>query len=258
MRATTSYHRKVLSFQCSSEVNLKQTRTTFLQKEHRVSSKQIKNRAASSIFGSVVNEAQRERLARFIKDDFVNDLIFTKYYKIHDEDQKTLALTKLKQQMNDNKAIRSKYNHALLLSPPTFFNHATEVKSEVKELENPIFDGLICKGRTRCHQTFELYSPKDPQSDNFIAKPFTSSQEEISSPKNEKRKYTDYGLNIELLNIVIEEGKKVEIHPEDSPKPVILDYNKFVRIRKSLLEKLFKCVELKITKDEVILELFQL
>ena len=206
---------------------------------------------------SKVSEKQRERLATFIKDDFVNDLIFTKYYKVMDEDQKMAAINTLKQQMADHKNIRTKYFENMNVPYASFFEqYGKEANQVVDDVEH------LNQGESRDHspalrqfKTFEISSPRNSATvDTKSRLLFGATGFVNNSPSPDRKKDSDFYVNMELLKTVTDEKKK-----KKKLKTARSSYNpydqvvreKYVRVRRLLKENLFKCVDMKVTADEV-------
>lgn len=222
--------------------------------------------AGTGILGVKITEQQRERLARFIKDDFVNDLIFTKYYKIMDDDQKHATMKSLRKQMAEHKDIRQEYRESMKESTQNFMSRVSNNSKILANLESTKENiVLTTKGddspvNTTRRQGYEMFTPRD-SSIGLRSKPITLGGSILNiaglSPQKEKNRDFDYYMNRELLKqaAVKEEAKKkiklvkrviqvVEVLKENSQQ-------RFARIRKALKDKLFKCVELKLTPQEM-------
>lgn len=227
------------------------------------SNKEIKPK--SEVFESKVSERQRERLAMFLKDDFVNDLIFTKFYQVMDEDQKMTALNNLKKQMSDHKVIRNKYKEYISEPESKFFEQFNMTRKEaIANFENlSQLDNKDVEHLQQIHRMhpYELFSPKEsfnPESHRprlfFSAAAGTGN----NSPVSDKKKDFDFYVNLEMKKVfpesIEDKMKPKEKSPSLSPFRIRGDESqqaRFARIRKAMKEKLFRCVELKITKSEV-------
>ncbi len=225
--------------------------------------------AGTGILGVKITEQQRERLARFIKDDFVNDLIFSKYYKIMDDDQKKAAMRSLRSKMAENKDIREEYRESMKETTQNFMSRVSNNSKILINLESTKENiVLTTKGddspvnNTR-RQGYEMFTPREsPIGLRSRAVTLGGSILNITgiSPKKEKNRDFDFYMNRELLKQAAakeEAKKKIKLVKRVIQVVDVLKENsqqRFARIRKALKEKLFKCVELKLTPQEMLSE----
>ena len=223
-----------------------------------------------------VTEGQRERLAQFLNDDFVNDLIYTKYYKVMDDEQKINALNNLKRQMLEHKAIRDQYNGNQPELGEKFFEQFNKTRRTRANLANgPAADKELDKypGWRQQNQAFELFTPKansptfkrpSPKfSDDDATEGRSLNESPVDPSIRKEERDGDYYLNQSLVNAVadaeIKKGKK-----KKKKQPRMVRYSlkeeeekaKYTRLRKLLKEKLLKCAQLKITAEEVLLHVW--
>jgi len=222
--------------------------------------------SGTGILGVKISEEQRERLARFIKDDFVNELIFSKYYKIMDEDQKMSTMKNLRAQVVENKDIRTQYRESQRESTRNFFSNKMN-SSTVRNTEEHTKENILTTrgddsplGITTHRQAYEMFTPREsPLGLRSRAVTLGGSTINLTniSPKKEKNKDFDYYMNRELLKQAAKEDQRKRIKLVKKVVHVVNPFQedekkaRFARIRKALKDKLFKCVELKLTPEEL-------
>lgn len=218
------------------------------------------------IFDSKVSEQERERLAMFLKDDFVNELIFNKYYQVLDDVEKLGAINALKRKMDEHKVIREKYNEHVKQVDPNFFEQFNATRKEFWNADgspsnrNPtkLAKEPASEPRTQRPKAYSVFSPRESPTAHARTKVSVDSMGESNFMKPEKVRDFDYYMNLELAKSASLEATKKKKRAKGQKGnqlwrqgTVEMERDRFARIRKSLKEKLIKCVQMKLTREEV-------